>query len=69
MTGNYIELVFTTAADEEFVADILMNELAEVGFDSFDKNETGFRAYVPSHLYSEENVNEVLSAYKEQFNF
>ncbi len=69
MTGNYIELVFTTISGEDFVSDILMNELAEVGFDSFDKNELGFRAYIPSHLFSEEKVQEAIAGYKEQFTF
>lgn len=69
MTGNYIELVFTTISGEDFVSDILMNELAEVGFDSFDKNELGFRAYIPSHLFSEEKVQEAIADYKEQFTF
>lgn len=69
MTGNYIELVFTTVSGEDFVSDILMNELAEVGFDSFDKNELGFRAYIPSHLFSEIKVQEAIAEYKEQFTF
>lgn len=69
MTGNYIELVFTIVAGEDFVSDILMNELAQIGFDSFDQNELGFRAYIPSHLFSEEKVQEALHEYKEQFTF
>ena len=69
MTGNYIELVFTVVGGEEFVSDILMSELAEVGFDSFDQNELGFRAYIPSHLFSEDKVQEAISEYKEQFTF
>ena len=69
MTGNYIELVFTTLDGEDFVSDILMNELAEIGFDSFDKNELGFRAYIPSHNFSEDKVQEAISDYKEQFTF
>lgn len=69
MTGNYIELVFTIVAGEDFVSDILMNELAQIGFDSFDQNELGFRAYIPSHLFSEENVQAAINEYKEQFTF
>lgn len=69
MTGNYIELVFTIVAGEDYVSDILMHELAEVGFDSFDQNELGFRAYIPSHLFAEEKVQEVLQPYKDQFTF
>jgi ribosomal protein L11 methyltransferase len=69
MTGNYIELVFTVLAGEEYVSDVLMNSLAEIGFDSFDQNELGFRAYIPSHLFSEDNVQEALMEFKDQFTF
>lgn len=69
MNGNYIELVFTVIGGEDFVSDILTNELAEIGFDSFDQNELGFRAYIPSHLFSEDKVQEAISDYKEQFTF
>lgn len=69
MTGNYIELVFTVLPGEDFVSDILMAELADIGFDSFDQNELGFRAYIPSTNFSEENLQESLEKYKEQFSF
>ncbi len=69
MTGNYIELVFTVLPGEEFVSDILMAELADIGFDSFDQNELGFRAYIPSSKFSEEKLQESLQNYKDQFSF
>lgn len=67
--GNYYELVFTIVSAEDFLADLLMNDLAEVGFDSFDKNELGFRAYVSSALFDEQKVQEALEPYKGQYTF
>lgn len=67
--GNYYELVFTIVSAEDYLADLLMNDLAEIGFDSFDKNELGFRAYVSSALFDEQKVQEVLEPYKEQYTF
>ncbi len=67
--GNYYELVFTIVSAEDFLADLLMNDLAEIGFDSFDKNELGFRAYVSSASFDEQKVQEVLEPYKEQYTF
>lgn len=67
--GNYYELVFTIVSAEDYLADLLMNDLAEVGFDSFDKNELGFRAYVSSALFDEQKVQEVLELYKGQYTF
>lgn len=69
MKGNYIELVFTVVDTEDFVSDLLMNQLAEIGFDSFDKNELGFRAYIPSHLFSEDILQESIQDFKDQFTF
>jgi ribosomal protein L11 methyltransferase len=67
--GNYYELVFTIVSAEDYLADLLMNDLAEIGFDSFDKNELGFRAYVSSASFDEQKVQEVLEPYKEQYTF
>ena len=67
--GNYYELVFTIVSAEDYLADLLMNDLAEIGFDSFDKNELGFRAYVSSTQFDEQKVQEALSPYKEQYTF
>lgn len=69
MNGNFVELVFTVKDSEDFVSDILMDTLAGVGFDSFDKNEEGFKAYIPFHLYNENIVNENLAEFNDQFDF
>ena len=57
MNGNFIAVNFTVGAAQEFLSDLLMNELAAIGFDSFDANETGFSAYIPEHLFKEEIMN------------
>ena len=69
MAGNFVELVFTVKDSEDFVSDILMDALSSVGFDSFDKNDSGFKAYAPEHLYNEELVKETLADYTDQFEF
>ncbi len=67
--GNYFELVFTIVSAEEYLPDLLMNDLAEIGFDSFDQNDLGFRAYIPTKDFDEQKVQNVLSPYKEQYTF
>ena len=69
MNGNCIEVNFNVGAAQEFLSDLLMNELAAIGFDSFDANETGFRAYIPAHLYQEEIMQEQLAGYAADFEF
>jgi len=69
MNGNFIEVNFTVGAAQEFLSDLLMNELAAIGFDSFDTNETGFSAFIPEHLFKEEIMQEQLAGYAADFEF
>jgi ribosomal protein L11 methyltransferase len=69
MNGNFIAVNFTVGAAQEFLSDLLMNELAAIGFDSFDANETGFSAFIPEHLFKEEIMQEQLAAYAADFEF
>jgi ribosomal protein L11 methyltransferase len=45
---EYIKVDFQITPFEEYIADILANELGEIGFESFINNENGLEAYVPS---------------------
>ncbi len=54
---------------QEWLRDVLNAQMAEIGFDSFVETETGFEAFIPANLYSEENLNEVLKAFSDDFSF
>lgn len=69
MSQNYYELVFTIVNGEDYVADILTAELAEIGFDTFEPNELGFRAYITSSVFDEQELQARLEPYKEQYTF
>jgi len=69
MNGNFIAVHFSVGAAQEFLSDLLMNELAAIGFDSFDVNETGFSAFIPEHLFKEEIMQEQLAGYAADFEF
>jgi ribosomal protein L11 methyltransferase len=69
MNGNFIAVHFTVGAAQEFLSDLLMNELAAIGFDSFDANETGFSAFIPEHLFKEEIMQEQLAGYAADFEY
>lgn len=58
-------LQFKIACQEPF-GEILMAELAEIGFDSFVETPQGIEAYVSEALYHEEPFNEVINKYSEQ---
>lgn len=60
MTGVYIEVDFRTGRDRQ-LKDILISELADIGFESFMDNETGFLAYAREEDYSKALLDEVIS--------
>ena len=55
---NYIEYNFTVSPTE-MGAEILMAELAEVGFDSFEDTPTGIKAYIPKDSWNEQILQDI----------
>jgi len=55
---NYIEYDFTVSPTE-MGAEILMAELAEVGFDSFVDTPTGIKAYIPKDSWNEQILHDI----------
>src|ERR1700743_35971 len=66
---NYYELTFTTANFEEYQQDLLIGALGEVGFDTFEDTETGFKAYIPEDNFNKVLLDETLIAYRELLKF
>src|SRR5947208_2136104 len=69
MIMNYYELLFTTLPSEDYQQDLLINALGEIGFDTFEEVEFGFKAYIPSEEFDQDNVDQTLAVYKEMFPF
>lgn len=55
---NYIEYNFTVSPTE-MGAEILMAELAEVGFDSFEDTPIGIKAYIPKDSWNEQILEDI----------
>ncbi|TSJ39564.1 50S ribosomal protein L11 methyltransferase [Mucilaginibacter corticis] len=66
---NYYELLFTTITTEDYQQDLLINALGEVGFDTFEEVDLGFKAYIPADDFNEELVRETLLPYRDLFTF
>jgi ribosomal protein L11 methylase PrmA len=43
--------------------------LAQIGFDSFEEMDTGFKAYVPSSAFSQNDLTHALNTFEELFSF
>lgn len=66
---NYIELLFTTIFQEEYQQDLLMNELAEAGCDTFEEVDFGFKAYLPATSFDKEKLDERLEPFHDRLTF
>ncbi|MGE8290581.1 MAG: 50S ribosomal protein L11 methyltransferase [Sphingobacterium sp.] len=44
---KYIEVIFQMLSGEEWQKDLLVSDLADIGFDTFEDTESGFAAYIP----------------------
>ena len=66
---NYYELLFTTIPTEDYQQDLLINALGEIGFDTFEEIDFGFKAYISTMAFNPERLEEQLSFYRDTFFF
>ncbi len=66
---NYYELLFTTIPTEDYQQDLLINALGEIGFDTFEELDFGFKAYIPADDFNQQLLDETLTAYQDMFTF
>jgi ribosomal protein L11 methyltransferase len=66
---NYYELLFTLIEAENYQQDMLINELADIGFDTFEEAEFGFKAYISEKDFNKQLMDERIAAYRKQFIF
>ena len=66
---NYCELLFTTIITDDYQQDLLMNELADFGFDTFEEMDFGFKAYIPADQFNKTALDEILQPYHQMFTF
>lgn len=66
---KYYELVFTLISDTDFHQDLLINELGQLGFDTFEETDFGFKAYIKSDEYNKAEIDEHLADYHKMFTF
>ncbi|MEO6884202.1 MAG: 50S ribosomal protein L11 methyltransferase [Bacteroidia bacterium] len=65
---NYIEFDFSVKTPAP-ASDILIAELADIGFESFVETENGFLAYVSEKDFSEEKTADLIASKKYFFDF
>lgn len=66
---DYYELLFTTYPSEDYQRDLLIDELAGIGFDTFEEVEGGFKAYITVGNFNPEILDQHLNPYRGMFSF
>lgn len=66
---SYQEVVFTQIGGAEAYRDVVIAELADLGFDTFEETTQGFKGYISSALYNEKSVLDLLVTYQEEAQF
>ena len=60
---DYTELVFTVLTNETHIQDVLIQQLADIGFESFEETALGFKAYIEQCLFDEDKLKDLLADY------
>jgi ribosomal protein L11 methyltransferase len=55
-----IKITVSLAPYETWIADLLMDKLAGIGFESFVETEDGFEAFIPEKSYNRESMSKIL---------
>lgn len=66
---NYKELVFTLITDQDFHQDLLINALGDLGFDTFEETDFGFKAYIQADKFNQDEISEQLENFHDLFSF
>jgi ribosomal protein L11 methyltransferase len=66
---DYIKIVFAFTSIEEYQHDLLIAELAEIGFDTFEDTEVGFDAFILAKAYQENVLNNVLLGFSDELDY
>ncbi len=63
---QYIQVTFTFEKIEAYQQDLLIHELGEKGYNTFEETTNGFAAFVEYKDYSQANLAEVLSEFQDE---
>ena len=64
---QYIKAIFKFNSIEEFQQDLLISDLADLGFDTFEDSENGFTAFVIKENFNEQELKDLLNSYADDF--
>jgi len=66
---QYIQVTFSLSAIQEYQQDLLINELAEIGFNTFEDTKNGFSAFIDFDSYSQHKLTDALLQFDGEFEY
>ncbi len=63
---EYTKVVFSFVAIQEYQQDLLIAELADIGFDTFEDTEPGFEAYIIANKFNEKALQLLLLGFENE---
>ena len=64
---QYIQVTFSLSDVADYQKDLLIDDLANIGYNTFEDKEEGFAAFADVTSYDESALKEVVSRYKTEF--
>ncbi|MBC6111996.1 50S ribosomal protein L11 methyltransferase [Pedobacter fastidiosus] len=64
---QYIKAIFKFKSIEDYQQDLLIADLADLGFDTFEDSENGFTAFVIKENFNEQALINLLNEHSEEF--
>lgn len=64
---QYIQVTFSFSGIEEYQQDLLISELADIGFNTFEDTENGFSAFIDYDSYSQAGLTTALLQFEGEF--
>ncbi|MCX2486499.1 50S ribosomal protein L11 methyltransferase [Pedobacter sp. MR2016-24] len=66
---QYIKVIFSFINIKEYQQDLFINELADIGFNTFEDTHKGFAAFIDEDSYSHMHLNDVLVQFEDEFEY
>lgn len=66
---QYIQVTFSFTHIHEYQQDLLINDLAEIGYNTFEDADQGFSAFIEEQEYSQYNLTNVLIPFENEFEY
>lgn len=66
---QYIQVTFSFKTIAEYQQDLLISDLADIGFNTFEDTSNGFSAFIDQDTYRESSFKELLSSYDQDLEY